>query len=93
MPTDVRPVMVNFQGNPIPDGANIVQVMANSGASAQSTATLGNGQAWEVTARTTDVRVLVGSNPTATATSIPCLAGTTRWFYGSVGDKIAVIDL
>lgn len=93
MPTDVRPVTVGPGMTQIPDGKNPVETISNSGSSQQSTASLNVGQVWEATADGTAVRVICGSNPTATSASIPVLAGTTRWFHASPGDKIAVINL
>lgn len=88
MPAEVRPCRVLFNGVPAPDGGNGVQSLSG----ATSTATLANNQVWEVTAVSQDQRVSVGPSPTADSTSTRVIVGTTRFFTGRAGDKIAAIN-
>lgn len=79
---------VTYQAAPMP--ANVQQTVAVGGGSLQSSAFAWNTILIRVQC---DVvcNIVVGSNPTATTTSLRLIAGQTEYFQVKASDKIAVI--
>lgn len=79
---------VTYQAAPMP--ANVEQTVAVGGGSLQSAAFAWNTILIRVQCDVT-CNITVGSNPTATTSTLRLTAGQTEYFQVKAGDKIAVI--
>ena len=96
-------VSTAIQGFPTFVGRTVhaCEAMSESGTSSQSSSAIskqdGFGQstyAWRVTAKGADVYVVVGDNPTASASNGVIVAvGATEWFAATPGEKVAIITV
>ena len=79
-------------GVPVAEGVPLLsENVTSSGTSAQSSAMPANTEVVRIATDTT-IRVLIGSNPTALATSVRMLADTSEYFTVREGHKVAVIN-